>query len=230
MKNNSFKPIENRSLHLQVFNAIKDRIVSGKLKKGVRLPSEARLCEEFQISRNILREAIKSLQSIGLLEVSPGKKGTTVRIPDVQLAQELIYTHLKMQGTSLRELFEARLAIETAVARLAAAHHTEEHLQALRDCVKEMEKCRSLDGAADLDLAFHDLIVETSGNSVFKIYNMPLLELQRTIRKETIKRKGMEKSRGYHRQILESLASGDPDKAALTMQDHIRQAMDAMQV
>lgn len=226
----AFKPIENRSLHVQVFNAIKDRIVSGKLACGERLPSEAQLCEEFQVSRNILREAIKSLQSIGLLEVSPGKRGTTVSMPDVRLAQELIFTHLKMQGVSLRELFEARLAVEAAAARQAAERRTDEDLAALRDCVEDMERCRSLDRATDLDFKFHDLMVETTKNAVFKVYNMPLLDLQRSIRRETIERKGMERSAQYHRELLDAIASADADRAAHTMRNHIRHAMEVLQV
>jgi GntR family transcriptional regulator, transcriptional repressor for pyruvate dehydrogenase complex len=225
----SFKPIENRSLHIQVFNSIKDRIVSGNLAQTDRLPPENQLCEEFKVSRNIIREAIKSLQSIGLLDVSPGKKGTTVSIPDVRLAQELIYIHLKMKGTSVQELFEARITLESAIARLAAINRTEEDLTALRACLEAMKKCRSLDLATELDFQFHDLIVEASRNSVFKVYNMPLLALQRDLRKQTLKLNGLETANRYHEMLLESLASGDADLAEKTMREHIRSALEVLQ-
>lgn len=224
----AFTPITNRSLHIQVFTAIKDRILSGQIKKNDRLAPEAKLCEEFQVSRNIVREAIKSLQSIGLLEVSPGKKGTTVSVPDVQLAQELIYIHLKMQNTSVKELFEARRSIETAIARLAAENHTADDLAALRCCLVEMEKCQSLNQATELDLRFHDLIVEAAKNSVFRIYNMPLLALQRDLRKQTIKARGLEAANHYHRELLDSIASGDPDRAEETMRIHIEKALEVL--
>ncbi|MEI8205826.1 MAG: FadR/GntR family transcriptional regulator [Kiritimatiellales bacterium] len=225
----SFKPIENRSLHIQVFNIIKDRIVSGQMKRDEQLPPEAQLCKEFQISRTIIREAIKSLQSIGLLAVSPGKKGTTVSIPDVKLAQELIYIHLKMKDTSLKELFDVRLTLESSIARLAAVNRTEENLAALHNCMELMNKCRSLDQATELDFTFHDLIVEASQNSVLKIYNMPLLALQRDLRKQTIKRKGLETTAQYHQEILKSIEVGNPDLAEKTMRTHIEHALEVLQ-
>jgi GntR family transcriptional repressor for pyruvate dehydrogenase complex len=225
----SFNPIENRSLHIQVFNVIKDRIVSGQMKLNEQLPPEAQLCKEFQISRTIIREAIKSLQSIGLLTVSPGKKGTAVSMPDVKLAQELIYIHLKMKETSLKELFDVRLTLESSIARLAAVNRTEENLTALRNCMELMNKCRSLDRATELDFTFHDLIVEASQNSVLKIYNMPLLSLQRDLRKQTINRKGLETTAQYHQELLKSIEVGNPDLAEKTMRIHIEHALEVLQ-
>ena len=75
---------------------------------------------------------------------------------------------------------------------------------------------------------FHDLIVEASKNSVFKIYNMPLISLQRSLRKRTLEQKGLKTANRYHKELLDSIESGNADLAEKTMHTHIEHALGSL--
>jgi GntR family transcriptional regulator, transcriptional repressor for pyruvate dehydrogenase complex len=144
---------------------IKEMIVSGELGPGDRLPPEKELCERLGLSRNSMREAVKALEVIRVLDVRQGD-GTYVSSLDPALLVESISFVVDLHlDRSVIELFEVRRILEGAAARLAASKITGEQLAALRASVDSARSTESVEELIERDLAFHSGLVAASGNS-----------------------------------------------------------------
>ena len=158
------------SSHDQVAKALGSEIIGGVYPPGSKMPGETEILERFGISRTVLREVLKTLAAKGLV-VSRTRVGTKVLErfhwnffdPDM-LAWKVA---AGMDDDFRRELAEIRLAIEARAAALAAMRRTEEQLVALRAAV-DLMRSETADPRrfAEADLAFHQLLIESSGNSL----------------------------------------------------------------
>lgn len=158
------------NLREQVLNEIGKRIISGEIQPGDVLPREDALSDEFNVSRTVIREAIKGLAARGLVESRP-KVGTIVKPQDEwqRLDPEVMewVAESEPDGAFLLRLAEVRRAIEPATAVLAARHATEADLNAIRQAFQQMEaSTEDEDAWADADLAFHASIVAASHNDL----------------------------------------------------------------
>jgi len=117
----------------EVVDQIKEAIYSRQLLPGDRLPSERELSEQFGLSRMTIRDALRVLESTGLVEIKVGASGGAyVREPNLEMLSDSLSSFLRLKKTTLLELTEARKIIETATAELAAQRATEEDLKAVR--------------------------------------------------------------------------------------------------
>ena len=138
----SAAPLERASLHEGIAAQIEKAILSGELESGARLPSEDALAKEFGVSRPIVREALARLRDRGLVKTLTGS-GTFVQQPDTDHLAQALLRHLREARTdsqSIRNLYEARIAIETMSAQLAAVRANDRdraeilhHLTAMRE-------------------------------------------------------------------------------------------------
>ena len=117
----TFQRLERPRLSLSIADRLEQAIVSGTFAGGSRLPSEQALADQFQVSRNVVREAFKVLEERGLIEILSGS-GTFVRHPGPETTSDALqrYMRLTTGGASIRALFEARRILECANARLPA--------------------------------------------------------------------------------------------------------------
>lgn len=150
-----------------VANELRNKIVRNELPDGHSLPSETELVQEYAISRPTLREAIRILESEGLVTVARGVHGgPRVHKPDPRQAAEHFGRLLQNRGTTLGDIFTARLLIEPMCARLIAEKGTKAQVKQLRALFDE--SCKNVDdnvafGATTI--RFHNRLIELSGNA-----------------------------------------------------------------
>src|SRR5262245_41639224 len=120
----------------EVVKQVQEAIFSGELGPGDRLPPERELAEQFGLSRMSVRDALRTLESSGLLEIRVGSNGGAfIREPNFDPFRETLSSMLRTKKASILELVETRKIIETAIVDLAAQRATEEDLRAMRDAI-----------------------------------------------------------------------------------------------
>jgi len=150
-----------------VASELRNKIIRNELPDGHSLPSEAELVQEYSISRPTLREAIRILESEGLVTVARGVHGgPRVHRPDPRLAAEHFGRLLQNRGTTLSDIFTARLLIEPICARLIAERGTKAQVKQLRALYDEGCSNVGDDAAfAATTTRFHNKLIELSGNA-----------------------------------------------------------------
>lgn len=167
-----FAPIKNRRLYEQVVEQIKTAIFNQELKPNDRLPSERELCKTFGVGRPTIREALRTLSAMGLIEVSSGANGTFVRPVEVtqfieSIAEQLPWI-LSISKETASDLYKVRQQIERAIALTAAENATEKDFEELEACIKEMESCgEDVYSYWPIACEFHNLLAVTTKNKIF---------------------------------------------------------------
>ncbi len=159
---------ERRDTLSQVIAHILDGMRDGTYRGGERLPTEPELGTLVGVSRTPVREAVKVLETLGILEVRRGV-GTFLRADPMAALGQLMLFQSHMRNTSPRKLYEARLMVERTAARLLASTRSDEDLDALRQANERMRMiassdAASLDALTEADIEFHYLIFDRCGN------------------------------------------------------------------
>jgi GntR family transcriptional repressor for pyruvate dehydrogenase complex len=151
-----------------VSEQIRHAIVTGRIRAGQRLPGERELCESFGISRPTLREALRSLEALGLLEIRPGKTGGAYAIaPTESTLGSALDTLVTLRGISARDLAEFRLSFEVENARFAAQRATEADAAELTELVEQAAAAvrgRDWRRVGEVDAAWHEAVARTTQN------------------------------------------------------------------
>jgi GntR family transcriptional repressor for pyruvate dehydrogenase complex len=200
----------------QAIVKIKDLILDGEFVPGSKLPKERELAERLGLSRNSLREAVRALTLVGVLEPRQGD-GTYVTSlePELLLAGTFFVGDL-LSGTNLIELFEVRRILEPAATALATTRLTERDLGVLEECLVRMDAGESTQACIDADVEFHRIIVGASGNTTLAslIQNLAGGTLRARIWRATRERGATDAAMKLHRDILLALRARDPELAA----------------
>jgi GntR family transcriptional repressor for pyruvate dehydrogenase complex len=156
-----------------VFQQLRSRILGGALTRGERLPNERDLADSFEVNRTSVREAVKRLEYLGLVEVRHGL-GTFVKGISESSSLEVIEALLRDPRTVtldlLRQILEFRRHITIQVVELAASHRTDEQLERARALLsKEREEGMSPARALALDVEFNRLLGEATGNLMYQL-------------------------------------------------------------
>ena len=165
-------PSSKADLSAQIAKAIRDAIVSGALIVDERLPSEAELSEQFEVSRATVREALKRLAAQSLIRTQRGAFGGAFvnRLSFKEAYGQQITTStllLSMNAVSFEIACEARFALESACAPLAATRRTADHLATMRaEIFRQTQPGLSDEGWCASDVAFHRALVDAAGNPV----------------------------------------------------------------
>ncbi len=219
----------SETLYSQIVERIRQWIMQGYLKEGDALPSERELAQMFDVSRVPVREALKIMEFLGVVQHVRGK-GVFVKKMDIHNVLNNIDFLVSDSESGIHDLFEAREAIESQAARLAAQRRTDEDLYAMEDSILEME--RNITMKRDLkgpSLRFHSALISASGNIVLvKIYeylsDLVNYSLQQSL-KDTARH---EPSLSHHKQIFQKIKDRDPDGAVEAMQKHLRESDEAI--
>lgn len=160
--------VPRREAHsAQVARHLIDYLLSGNLAAGDRLPSERQLAAALQVGRAAVREAIKSLSLLGLVEVRLGD-GTYLSSSTSQLLPQVIQWGLLLGGHRIRDLMEVRNHLEIAAVGLAAERGDAASAQRLHGAIEDMRTAgHDLGGFVQADIAFHLAVAEASRNEVF---------------------------------------------------------------
>jgi DNA-binding FadR family transcriptional regulator len=170
-----FEPLDDHPAYRQIANVIEQRIVERSLRTGDPLPSEADLARQFGVNRSTVREAIRELETQGLLGRGRGEKRLRVTRPEPRHVSSGVSRALALHDVTFLELWEAMMAIEPAAAQYAAARRTAAHL---RDLVRANARFKR--NAADTEAAvsavvdFFTVVAAASGNQVLALSQAPL--------------------------------------------------------
>jgi GntR family transcriptional repressor for pyruvate dehydrogenase complex len=207
----------------EAIDKIRERIISGSWGPGDRLPKESELAAELGLSRNSLREAVRALSQLRVLEVRQGD-GTYVSSlePGLLLESTSFISHLLLGDTAV-ELYEVRRVLEAAAAALAAARIDSAGEQELKRTLIRMAEVQTVEELVEADVAFHAVIANAAGNAVLTSLLASLST--RTMRARLWRGRAVDNAldvtRDEHRRIYEAIVSGDPELARAAATAHI---------
>ena len=204
--------IRSHSLATVVRHEIERRILAGEIVPGAKL-TEADMAAELRVSRGPVREAFRALEQAGLLR-NEKNRGVFVRS----------LTHFEAD-----ELYEVRAGLDALIGRLAAERCTPAQVAELRDLLRGMQKAaraRNVDEYYPLNVRFHDALAQFSGNATLLSTYRRLVNELHLYRRETLAHGpgSFPTSTHEHQAIVDAVASGDADRAALLLHEH---AMDS---
>jgi GntR family transcriptional regulator, transcriptional repressor for pyruvate dehydrogenase complex len=214
-------PSERPKTYKLVADQLLELIAAGRLRPGDPVPPERELVENYSVGRSSVREALRMLESQGLIEAR-GNGAFTVSHARNTLNQSLELL-LSVAEADLHELFEIRRILEGECAALAAERRREADLVRMRAAIAEMESgIGSEDDYIAADLEFHLTIAEATGNRV-------AAHLMHALRDQLHRALGTvyqipysaERSLAQHREIVEAIGARRPDEARASMQAHI---------
>lgn len=211
----------------RVADHMTERVLDGTLKRGNRLPPERILAEQYGVSRTVIREAVRTLVSKGLLETRGGS-GTYVRSPDPASVAEsmslLLRLHHGNTAVPYDKVHEVRLVLEVEIAGLAARRAQPEDLLALE---REIERQRQADHDRDAyvasDVAFHAALATAAHNELFPVLLNSISDVMAEVRQLGFQVPGShEIAVRHHEQILEAVKARDAAAATRAMKAHLR--------
>jgi len=223
--NNNFNVtplLRSKSAAERVVTHVIDLIRSGNVKAGDRLSPEAELARAFQVSRPVIREALRGLAILGVVETRQGGRCFVTDLTVARLMAPLQFV-ISLDEASVESLHQARLMIETGVARQAAGRTDEKALARLEEMVAAgFELTDDPLGFRMLDQQFHRTIGQLGGNPFLEIVAQSLYELGMEYRRVATEAPGViERSAAEHLAIVDALKAGDPDAAAAAMGAHL---------
>jgi GntR family transcriptional repressor for pyruvate dehydrogenase complex len=202
---------------------IKGMLLSGELRPGDRLPPEKELSEKLGLSRNSLREAVKALELIRVLDVRRGD-GTYVTSLDPSLLLEAMSFVVDLhQDASVLELFEVRRLLEPAAAALAVRRIDESHIATLTELLSRVGEDTSVEDLVAHDVEFHGFINQLSGNTYLAsiLESLSSSTLRARIWRGLTEQNSVARTLAEHQAIVDALAAGDTELVRSCVVVHI---------
>ncbi|MGQ9616950.1 MAG: FadR/GntR family transcriptional regulator [Spirochaetota bacterium] len=224
MKERMLPNIKSPNLKTQVYELLLNMIVDGKYKDNDMLPPERVLCEELGVSRTVVREAVKSLETRGILTVLHGKgiKVNPSTSHDVSNAF-MLFLRRQNKEVSLKDLLEVRYSIETEIAKYAAQKAQPGDIEKLEDILGRMKLViDKMADFVDIDLEYHLQLAYTSRNIVFITIIEALVIPLRKSREETVSPEDNVQSFEEHLAIFNAIKDRDMEGARSNMVRHLR--------
>jgi GntR family transcriptional repressor for pyruvate dehydrogenase complex len=218
-----FETIRRNKVYEEVARRLEE-LIAERMKPGDMLPPERELAESFGVSRSSIRDAIRRLELVGMVEPRQGS-GTVVREVSADAVISPLTTVLVQKRKLVVELLDVRKMLEPPLAARAATHASAGDLAEMEDILRRQdEKLRRGDPAIEEDNEFHYTIALASDNSVvLKVLDV-LMDLLRETRERSLQVEGRpQKSMAGHRRILSSIKRHDAVAAELAMRRHIEE-------
>jgi DNA-binding FadR family transcriptional regulator len=216
--------IKKINLYEQIADNLEQAIIrSGK--KIEKLPSEQELCKRFDVSRTVVREALKVLKERGLIQSRNGE-GSYITKPKTDTISNAINRIIQMDNIDNDDLHNMRLILETAGVRLAAIHASSGDIEKLESILEKMsDPSLPLDERIQLDAEFHNTIGIASRNELLGMFcRVMIILLNDYMVKGASGDDGIRKTHNQHRQVLDALKQKDPDKAEKAVRNHLTAA------
>ncbi len=215
-----------RKTYDEVADYLKDQIMNGTYNPGDRLPSLRELSELLGVGQSTIREAVSSLKTMGLVTIRHGE-GTFVTRFDPEKVMSGFEQIQPVTKQDILSLLEARKIIETGIVRLTAERRSEENLKQIEATLKEMEQNVVRGELGDqADFRFHYEIAKSCRNSILEFMMQSISEMMgktlKASREKLFQKKGYpEQLLAEHRNIFESIADKNPNKAEEVMLHHL---------
>ena len=222
-------PIRRRKLYQEVLERLLERIRAGEFVSGDPLPSERQLMENYRVGRPAVREALMTLQKMGLISITHGDRARMKEISaETAIGQisEIARFLLETSPSSLDHLKEARLFFEVGMVCIAAEKATKADIERLREALEEQRAAlRVPHQFLEKDMAFHRTIAEISGNPIFAAVSAAMLEWLERFFVGMLRVPGAERiTIREHNKILDCIERHDPQSAAKAMTHHLTRA------
>jgi GntR family transcriptional repressor for pyruvate dehydrogenase complex len=225
MQKDGYQPLERRKVYEQVAEQLLAQIGTGRLRPGDPLPPERELTESFGVGRSSIREALRMLESQGVIVAASG--GALV----VAEAANPLNSSLRLLFTlddraALHHLFELRRILDSEAAALAAERRTDEHLEEMDAAIDEMEISLGAGGLAadfiEADLRFHLAVAEATGNRLL-LHSMQAVRdvVRRALMTVFHIPRSPEQALVEHRAVRSAIAARDAVRARQEMLDHL---------
>src|ERR1700739_4799003 len=222
-----FRPIRTRRAFEEICERIREQLALGVLKPGDKLPPERDLAQQLGVSRNVLREALRSLEMAGILKLRKGVKGGAfIREGDTSRMNEVMRDMLSLGTISVRELSEARINVIDLVVRLACVNARQRDFEALEANIertdvatREGRLLRRVEGSRE----FYKLLAESTGNKVIAMIVNSVTEIHMRFVYAKVASSGAATPRltDKRRQFLSSLRARDVAAASRLMRIHL---------
>ncbi len=221
--------IPRRKLYQEVLDRLMERIRGGEIAPGAQLPSERELMEQYGVGRPAIREALQALERSGIVEIAHGERARVV-VPTAdrliaQVAGGAMHL-LRTQPDMLGHLKEARVFLETGLARLAAERATDEDVANLQLRVAQQRASMvDLEKFIERDMAFHREIALISGNPIFPAIVESLFRWASEYYRPLVRAPGVEElTLSEHQRIVDAIHQRDGNAAAEAMRQHLNRA------
>ena len=210
-----------------IFRFFTAQLASGKLRPGDRLLAEREMASALKVSRPSLREAMRAMALLGLIDIRPGQ-GTFVRNPDATVLRDFFTVMLSVQPQLYQSALQTRVAIECQAIRIACRAVRPQDLQNIRDALDRITATATdPDMGAEADFAFHHAIVASSHDDIMMfVYEalQPLLRRDHSVRRQAIR--DLPKVQAVmplaHSLILDAIVAGDEDAAEAEYRRHMK--------
>lgn len=225
----NLKPVARTSLSDGIVEQLIAAIERGELKAGDRIPSEKQLCQQFGVGRTSVREAIRSLSAMGILESHAGE-GTFVRSDSTRYVERAFQWGLLLDRKLVTDLADARLMLEAHTAELAASQATAEDVLEIEEALRGMESSISdLKLYLESDVKFHLAVAKATHNTFLTALLSTIRGYMQAWITQTLASSPSVEQRArtsveQHRRILQAIASHQPDEAREAMRAHILSA------
>jgi len=217
--------VSRATLAQRVVDGLKDRILTGELEPGAKLPSEAELIAAYGVSRTVVREAVSRLQAEGLVETFQGRGSFVLTVPGpstFSLESSAIRTHRDVLA-----MLDFRLGVESEAAALAAARVTPETVVAIEGALAAFGEAGP-EGAVEADFAFHRAVAEATGNRFYvdllDALGPMMIMLPRTRLPDAYSMTDaahVDRVRREHEQVAAAVVAGDVETARAAMRVHL---------
>ncbi len=217
-------PLVRTTLTASAFEQLISYVVNGSWRAGDRIPPERELCQQLGIARTSLREALKAMELIGMLDSRVGD-GTFVCPRSEFLSRPLLWAFTGTDHEELRDIMEAREFLERDLAGLAAERATEEEIEVIGQAVKQMRECVSKgESILEQDMAFHLAIARGAHNEVLR----NAVQLLRNLMKQWLMLKLLipqvpGKVLKQHEAIFQAIKERNGDAARAAMWAHLEE-------
>ncbi len=226
-----FAPLADRALlSKSVEDAIVDAIQSKKLGPGTKLPSELELCEQFGVSRTVVREALRVLHAQGLIDIQKGK-GMFVREVSGQSAADPLRFYLRMnfERSYVMDIVHARQILEPAIVALASKNRSQDDIARMASDIELLKTCADeFTELSRIDTQFHIDIARASGNALMPLLLEPIHRLIPEIKSTVYAtvQDARDSAVLWHQKILDEVVKGNSEGARQAMVEHLRIAED----
>lgn len=216
-KEMDIKSLSRKSLSKQVIDELIDLLMTGKYKPGDRIPSEFELMDICNVSRPVIREALTSLEVMGIVN----RKTRSGTFFSDKVGSKPFSMMLALSAGDLPSIIEIRVALELGLVTLAAEKITDEELRMLKDNIEEMRTLPTED-SSEIDKVFHKIIAHSAQNSLFEGMIDPLQMFhQKVLDHIPLEDRNLTQTVNYHIDIYKALEKRDPIEAYICMYRHL---------
>jgi DNA-binding FadR family transcriptional regulator len=221
------QPILRRKLSHEVLERLQARLRAGEWPVGSQLPSERELMATFGVGRPAIREALQSLERMGLIAITHGERARVASITaDSVIAQVsgMVQQMLTTSPETLTDFREARLFFETGMVRIAAERATDADIERIRAAL-DAQRAADTEHFLQCDMEFHRAIVASTGNSIFVGLQQAIFDWLKQYHYTLVRLPGAEKlTIDEHTKVFQRIAARDPEGAVKAITHHLKRS------